>query len=378
MNQSIKRGAVRLAMAALVLVSFAMGTARAAEPGLDTMIGQMLMIGFRGTDASAPGVQSMLEDIEAGRVGGVALFDYDVILKERGRNITSPEQLKRLVALLQSRAKVPLLVAVDQEGGKVRRLKPRDGFPEALSAQELGSRNDPAFTEAAGETTGRMLAEAGINLNCAPVVDVNVNPDNPVIGKLERSFSASPQTVADMARAFIRGQSRCGVLSCIKHFPGHGSAWNDSHSGMADVTATWTPLELIPYETLFAEKAPVLVMTAHVFNANLDPDYPATLSKKIITGMLRGDLGFQGVVISDDMQMKAVTQYFGLEESIQLAVNAGVDILLFPNNLEYDPAVASTATALIKRMVAEGRIPGERIQESYARIMAIKQSLSMQ
>ncbi len=345
---------------------------QSGEVSFEEKIGQMLLVGFRG---SQPGGK-ILEDIRHGRVGGVILFDYDVALKRPERNIRSAAQVSRLIEGLRSEAKVPLLVAVDQEGGKVARLKPKYGFRSFPSAAELGARKDPEYTRQDGRRIGKLLHTLGFNLNFAPVVDVNVNPDNPVIGKIGRSFSSDAEQVAVQAAAFIRGQQSQGVLSCLKHFPGHGSAWNDSHAGMADVTATWTPVELVPYERLIRQQACSMIMTAHIFNAKLDPEYPATLSKKVITGLLRQKLGFGGVVVSDDLQMKAVADYYGLEQAVRLAVSAGVDILLFGNNLSYDPDIPRKVVDMVKDLVARGAIPRSRIEESFSRIMALKQSLS--
>ncbi len=371
LNNEMLLGMHFLAFLILLLVSSQSASAASSEVSFEEKIGQMLLVGFRGTK---PGGK-ILEDVRQGRVGGVILFDYDVVLKRPERNIRSAAQVTTLIRGLRSAAKIPLLVAVDQEGGKVARLKPKYGFPEFPSAAALGRRGQPEYTQKIAAQVGKMLHSLGFNLNFAPVVDVNVNPDNPVIGKLGRSFSSDAGQVALQAEAFIRGQKSQGVLSCLKHFPGHGSAWNDSHAGMADVTATWTPVELKPYELLINRQACSMIMTAHIFNAELDPEYPATLSKKVITGLLRQQLGFSGVVVSDDLQMKAVADYYGLDEAVRLAISAGVDILLFGNNLSYDPEIPRKVIAMVKAMVVSGEIPRSRIEASYERIMALKKSL---
>ena len=353
--------------------------AMAGEPDpdhmLDQMLGQMLMVGFRGAtlDENDP----IVLDVAQGRVGGVVLFDYDSALKVADRNVKNPEQLRKLTAYLQAHAPIPLFIAIDQEGGRVQRLKPKYGFPAFPSAQELG-RDDPVAVEAVGAGVGGVLAKMGINLNFAPVADVNVNTDSPAIGRLGRSFSQNPATVARQCQAFMEGMRWFGVLSCLKHFPGHGSARADSHLGVTDVTASWSPAELTPYELLLAQNEVDMVMTGHLFNGLLDPDHPATLSNPTITGILRNTLGFQGVVVSDDLQMKAISDAYGLERVLFLAVDAGVDILLFANNLEYDPQISLKAHGLLKEMVLEGRIPRERIQHSFERIMALKERLKQQ
>ncbi len=346
------------------------GAATVSEAELRRMAGQMVMIGFRGLELTEG--DQITRDVAEGRVGGVVLFATDVALNSPVRNVQSPEQVRSLVEYLAQRAPAPLLVLVDQEGGRVARFSPKHGFPATLSAQELGERGSLEFTLQQAKAMGLTLAQAGVSMNLAPVVDVNVNPDNPAIGKLGRSFSAAPETVALQAQAFIQGLAEARVMNCVKHFPGHGSTWNDSHHGMADVSDTWTESELIPYQRLFAAGVVDAVMTAHVFNARLDPDYPATLSRAVITGLLRQRLGYQGVVFSDDMQMKAVTSFYGLEHAVTLCVNAGVDVLLFGNNLNHDPLVAAKVVDMLVAKVRSGEIPLARIQESHDRIMRLK------
>ncbi|MCF8105521.1 MAG: glycoside hydrolase family 3 protein [Desulfohalobiaceae bacterium] len=340
------------------------------EPSLPHQAGQMLMLGFRGP---RPGPEDrIIADIRQGRAGGVILFDYDVLLDSQLRNIQNGQQVGRLIENLQAAARIPLLVAIDQEGGRVCRLKPGHGFPVFPGARELGRAGDPAGTEEAAYAMGRLLAGLGINCNLAPVVDLNVNPANPAIGSLGRSFSADPEVVVRQARAFIKGMDRAGVLTCLKHFPGHGSAFNDSHLGLTDITSTWSHRELIPFRELIGSGHADLVMTGHLFNARLDPEFPASLSPEIVNGLLRRKLGFSGVVVSDDLQMKAITNHYGLKETVRRSIEAGVDILLFGNNLEYDPEIADKVLKLIQEMVAAGEIEPARIRRSFERIMDLK------
>jgi len=344
------------------------------EVSLDFKIGQMLMVGFRGqtVDETHPIVQ----DIRERHLGSVVLFDYDTISAQYARNIASPEQLKTLTATLQSFAATPLLISTDQEGGLVNRLRDRYGFPPTLSHQALGELNDPAVTQQHAAAMAQTLAAAGVNLNLAPVVDLNLNPSNPAIGLYERSFSADPQVVIAQAQAFIEAHHAAGVLCTLKHFPGHGSSTADTHLGIVDVTQTWSRAELEPYAALIATGQADAVMTAHVFNASLDPDYPATLSKPIITDLLRGELGYDGVVITDDMQMGAIREQYGFETAIQKTIEAGVDIIAIANNLVYAEDVVARTVALIKNLVAAGTISTERIEQSYARIQRLKSRLS--
>ncbi len=340
------------------------------------MIGQMLMVGFRGAnlDDSSP----IIQDIRDRNLGSVVLFDFDVATSTAGRNVQSPSQLTALTTALNQAARIPLLIAIDQEGGQVARLKPSNGFPATLSEQDLGKLDDTGKTLQNAETIGRMLSAAGINMDLAPVVDLNTNPDNPIIGMLGRSFSADPVVVTRNAEVEIKGLHEYRVLSTLKHFPGHGSSRSDSHLGFVDVTDTWSPVELEPYTQTIAAAMCDAVMTAHIFNAKLDPDYPVTLSNAIITGILRNQIHWDGVVISDDMQMGAISQRYGLEFAIQKAIEAGVDILAFGNNLPgaFDPNITQKAMAIVKGLVSEGKLSRARIDQSYRRIMALKVRLA--
>ena len=337
---------------------------------LSVKIGQMLMIGFRGlTIAEAP---QIVADIRERHIGGVVLFDYDVPSHTPLRNISSPDQLARLTLELQKTTKIPLLIAIDQEGGKVNRLKPARGFPPSTSAEYLGKLNNPDSTRAAALQCARTLKAMHINFNLAPVADLNVNPDNPVIGKIGRSFSADPAAVINNISVICRADREEGIIPALKHFPGHGSSTTDTHLDFTNITESWSEKELVPYRGLIATGYHDPIMTAHVFNGKLDPLYPATLSKAILDALLRGKLGFKGVIVSDDMQMKAIADRYGLETAIQLAIDAGVDILLFGNNTSYEPEIASKATAIIHSLLQKKIITEERIDRSYRKIMELK------
>jgi beta-N-acetylhexosaminidase len=344
----------------------------ASDVSLDYKIGQMLMMGFRGPvlNNSNP----VVADIRDRHIGGVLLFDSP---GSAYTNIQSPVQLKKLTLDLQALSSpAPLFIAVDQEGGNVARLKPQYGFAPTVSQQYLGDLDDLATTQRYADTTATTLAEHGININLAPVVDLNINPNNPVIGRYGRSFSADPVKVTNHSEQVIATHWAHNVYCTLKHFPGHGSSWADSHLGFVDVTGTWSPTELQPYQEILRMGLCDIVMTAHVFNANLDPDLPATLSYKIVTGLLRQELGFNGVVMTDDMQMKAITDNYSFDTAIQLAVKAGIDIILIGNNQLYGPGTTARAISIIKQMIANGAIPAERIDESYHRIMTLKGYLS--
>ncbi len=354
----------------LLCLLAAPGYAKGKPASLSVKIGQMLMIGFRGLCvADAPDIAS---DITERRIGGVVLFDYDVTSQSPARNISSPEQLSRLTLELQKLSTIPLFIAIDQEGGKVKRLKPARGFPESVSAEHLGQLDNPDSTRAAALLTAKTLKAMHIGMNLAPVADLNTNPDNPVIGKLQRSFSADPAVVTRNITLICNAYRAEGIIPTLKHFPGHGSSTTDTHRDFTDITASWSDKELEPYRLLIASGYRDAIMTAHVFNEKLDPLYPATLSQATLGGLLRGKLGFRGVILSDDMQMKAIADHYGLETAIQLALEAGVDILVFGNNAAYDPAIASKATEIIKSLVAQKIITPERIDRSYRRIMKLK------
>jgi beta-N-acetylhexosaminidase len=353
-------------------------TATAIEPDLRTKIGQMLLVGFRGTTAEESA--SVVADIRERGLGGVVLFSVDQPTGSTTRNIESSAQLAALTAVLQQAALdaspgLPLLIAVDEEGGRVARLGPDHGFPATESAAALGARNDAGYTRAAAAGMAATLVAVGVNLNLAPVVDLNVNPQNPIIGALDRSFSADPAVVVSQAAAFVAGHHDLEVRTTLKHFPGHGSSTGDTHAGVVDVTATWSERELTPFADLIADGLADAVLTAHVFNASLDAAHPATLSRATITGILRDRLGFDGPVLSDDMQMGAIREAYGYEDAIQLAINAGVDVLTLANQQLFEEGIVGRTIDLIASQVADGTISEARIDESWRRIQAFKASL---
>lgn len=334
-------------------------------------IGQLLNVGFRGCTPAECAL--IARDIRELHLGGVILFDQEMAdPTTKRRNVESPAQVRNLVSFLQQQAAWPLLVSIDQEGGRVNRLKPVYGFPESISHEELGRLNEPATTYRHAAATAQTLAGLGINWNLAPVVDLDAHPDNPVIKGKGRSFSADPEIVARHAAEFVRAHRDHRVLTCAKHFPGHGSATGDTHLGLVDVTQTWTERELTPFQRLIAAGNCDAIMTAHVFNAKLDPAHPATLSRAVLTGILRERLGFDGVISSDDMEMKAISSRYGLENSVPAAIEAGLDVLCFGNNLSYDPDIARKASDILVRAVESGRLSEQRIDQSCRRVLALK------
>lgn len=364
--------------AAALLAGFCLASPARAEDSLDRAIAQTLLVGARGGELR-PGGE--LERLVCGlKVGGLILFDRDVPSGGEPRNILSPEQLKRLTGRLRALARRcgagRLLIAADVEGGLVNRLAPSLGFAPMPGHAELGS-GATEQTRLAARALGLRMAELGLDWNLAPVADLALDFENPVVAAAGRAFSADPGTVAAHAGAFLAGLRSAGVLGALKHFPGHGSGKGDPHLAPVDVTETARPeLELVPYRILIAEEAVDAVMTAHVLNRNLDPFFPATLSSSTLTGLLRGELGFRGLVVGEDLQMKGLTDVWTPEESAVIAAHAGVDMLLISNNREvYDPEAPWRVRAALRRAVEEGRLPLRRVLDSAARVRALKAKL---
>jgi beta-N-acetylhexosaminidase len=346
------------------------------EPTLREKAGQMLLVGFRGYEISEH--DPITRDVVEGSVGGVILFDEEMADGSRsGRNIKSRAQVKDLLASLQRQARAPLLIAIDQEGGEVSRLKTSYGFPATVSHEELGTVNLPDETVSHAAKTAATLRDLGINLNLAPVVDLDVCAENPIIKRKRRSFSADPNIVARHALEFARAHREQGIITCAKHFPGHGSARGDTHLGWVDVTEHWSERELIPYQRLIAAGFCDAVMTAHVFNARLDAERPATLSRPVLHGLLRQRLGFDGVILSDDLEMKAIAGRSGLEQAVQWGLEAGLDLLVFGNNMTFDEDIGKKANGIICRLVEAGKITESRIDESFQRVQNLKRKYQL-
>lgn len=351
-------------------------TSLSAQVGdsLSLKIGQMILIGF--PDARADSL--VLNEIRSGKVGAIIFFEKNIPgYSAKGASTlktSSFAALKKIIWTYQAAAPIPLLVTIDQEGGKVNRLKDKYGFPRSITAQDMGRSPSMDSVRFYAEATASTLAGLGFNVNFAPVVDLGVNRDNTVIYKVGRSYGANPDSVALLAEAFIKPHRKYGVITVLKHFPGHGSSLADTHFGVADVTNTWTPAELIPYERLISKGMTDAVMSAHIVNKKLDPaGLPGTLSRRMIDSLLRKQYHYDGVVFSDDMQMQAIAKQYGLEETIRLAVNAGVDIMCFSNNIAgSEERTVDKVYGIIRGLVENGKISRERIDESYRRIMKLK------
>ncbi len=341
------------------------------DAALRAKIGQLLLVGFRGQRAGADDI--VTRDLQDRRLGGVLLFSRDNITGKRRRNIRSPAQLRALTDELRAAAgTTPPLIAIDQEGGFVNRLLQRDGFPKTVSARRMGRFDREVYTQRMAGRIADTLADAGINLNFAPVVDLMVEPDNPIIGAVERSFSEDPEVVVRHASAFIRAHHERGILCSLKHFPGHGSSRADSHLGFVDITETWSRAELTPFAKLIKAGLADTIMTGHLFNAALDKKLPSTLSPAVIGDLLRGELGYTGVVVSDDMSMRAITDMYPFAEALRRALSAGVDILTLGNNVNYDIDTVERTIDIIAEHVATGRLKRAVIDAAYGRVQALK------
>jgi len=376
---------VRARLAALFLVLVVDGCAAtspsdgAARKSPPLPLGELLLVGFGGTQVEGNDeVRSLVCDV---KVGGLILFERDSRSGE-GRNITSPEQVRQLTSDLQALALQcagrRLLIAADNEGGAVMRLSTRLGYLPTPPPQALGDAGDPAVTALESRRMGATLREAGINWNLAPVVDVAINPLNPAVVTLGRTFSSDPQQVIIQARAFIQGMHEAGVLTSLKHFPGHGSSRTDSHQGFVDVTETAElKVELAPYRALIKDGLADSVMTAHVFNRGLDPWNPATLSRFTIKRYLRGKLGYKGLVVSDDLLMGAIRQRYGVEEASILALQASVDMLLISQNQgRVERGAAERVIAAIRSAIADGRLSPKALAAAVERVRALRSRIT--
>ena len=321
----------------------------------------MLMTGFEGTTLT----QETEDLIRNHHVGGLILFS---------RNYENPEQLHTLIRDLQDVAAststgLPLFISVDQEGGRVARLtEPFTKYPPLCC---LGNAQSETLAYRFGQSLAAELMDVGINMDYAPVLDVHTNPENPIIG--DRAFASDPDMVVKLANSFIKGFKEKGMIPVGKHFPGHGDTHVDSHLELPTVTrdaATLEAVELVPFRETIAQGLEV-IMTAHVIYTAWDEKNTATFSKTILQDILRQQLGFQGVIMSDDLEMKAVEKYFPLDAFPRMGVEAGVDIFLICNSVE---KIKTLHDQLIQD-VNDGTIAIAPIQQSVDRILRLKKNL---
>jgi beta-N-acetylhexosaminidase len=340
---------------------------------LDRMVGQMIMVGFPGSTERERGVAVARDELAQGTIGGVVLFPD---------NIRGPRQLRNLTAYLaNAKSELVPLIAVDQEGGQVQRLTRRKGYVYFPSARDVALRPKLKTPEGAFHLYAVMakeLAHAGINVNFGPVVDLDANPRNPVIGRRKRSFGADPKAVTDFARAFIRAHHAANVATAAKHFPGHGSSTSDSHKVLPDISRSWREQELAPYIALSREGLLDMVMVGHLYHPRFSngEKVPASLSARAVSALRsKGWIGFNGVVVSDDMEMGAVRKAYSLEDRIVMAINAGTDMVVYANVKTQDPDIGRRIHDIIVAAVREGRIPRARIEQAYGRVLMLKRRL---
>lgn len=385
-------------------------------------IGQMMIVGFGGlkqqqgkitwqdvNGATFKEDSNIAKNIKDLHVGGVIFFEKPFFNEVTGRflqdrNIQNPTQVRTLIDSLQSyNTKVnkqakPLIVSVDEEGGMVERLPFSRGFSQRYPIPQSYGANEERFannkqrqqsllqTRKIATAMAKELADLHFNVDFAPSVDVNINPLNPIIGAMGRSFSADPKIVVSQAQQFINAFHAQGIIPVIKHFPGHGSTSKDSHEGLVITTDYIKDKELLPYRELIQRGYHDIIMTTHVINGRIDKTQcklgakndpstwcPATLSYATLTELLRNQLGFKGVIVSDDMMMGAIAKQYSLEAALEKGINAGIDMFIISNN-DADNTDAMITT--IARLVKSGRVKMSRIDEAYNRIVTLKQKIS--
>jgi beta-N-acetylhexosaminidase len=349
------------------------GETAEADELLDRMIGQMILVGFQGEDEHDLGVMAVRDQLAAGTIAGVVLYPD---------NIRSVSQLRLLTAFLgNANTKLVPLLAVDQEGGLVQRLTRRKGyvyFPSARAVARDPKLRTPGAALRLYRAMAQELAQAGINLNFGPVVDLDLNALNQVIVRRKRSFGSDPNAVAGLARAFITAHRDANIVTAAKHFPGHGSSRSDSHRMLADVSRSWRESEIEPYRLLARDGLLDMVMMGHLYHPRFsDGDkLPASMSRRAIRALRQtGYIGYQGVVVSDDMEMDAVRKPYALEERLIRAVNAGTDLLVVSNVKSRDPELGAKLHAILAAAVRDGRIPRARIEQAYGRMLLLKRRL---
>ena len=342
------------------------------DDGLGRMIGQTILVGFSGQSEHDPGVKAVRDQLAKDVIGGVVLYP---------ENISSARQLRLLTAYLaNANSQLVPFIAVDQEGGRVQRLDRRTGHTHYPSAQKLG-RDATLTPEEARRIYGGMakeLAGAGINLNFGPVVDLSLNPWNGVIARRKRSYGPDAATVTSLARSFIAAHREANVATVVKHFPGHGSSWSDSHKSLPDISRSWQESELEPYVALAHDGLLDMVMVGHLYHPRFSDgeELPSSLSANAIKALrAEGYIGFGGVVVSDDMEMGAVRDHYSLEDRVVRALNAGVDLLVFSNVKSRDTDLGVKLHEIVATAVRDGRIPRAKIEAAYKRIAALKHRL---
>src|SRR6266567_7954757 len=323
---------------------------------LDQKLGQMVIVEFYGSTVNT----DLNQMIQGNRVSGV-------LIENKNGNTQTRSQLIALNQAMQKAAAIPLFISTDFEGGYVNELRLITG--ERSSEQTIGATGDPKVAYNAGHSAAADLNSLGLNVNFMPIVDVLTNPNNP--GLPERTFGSDPQLVTNMGRAYLKGLTDGGIVGCLKHFPGLGSANIDPHKSLPHMDrslATLNAVDLVPYRTLIREGNVPMVMVTHISNPQLDPNLPTSLSPRVVTDLLRKDLNFQGVIISDTLWMGGISNTYSLSQAAILAVKAGTDLLLGPRGLNE----AQTMLYGLQQAVQTGQISTNQIDASAVRIVALK------
>jgi len=359
-----RRRFVSLAAASTLAAPAILTATRVDAASVEKMAGQLLVTGFPGNSAGDKSTRALADHIAKGRSGGALFLRH---------NVKSGKAAKEIAAQMIN-ANRQGLMAIDQEGGKVQRLGKRQGFTAMPTAKWVAGNKSIAQARALYKQAGRELRAAGFNMNMAPSVDIH-DPRNPVIGKYDRGFSTDVERISAYAGAFVQGFASAGVACSLKHFPGHGSSRSDSHDGFVDITKTWKPDEIVPFRKL-ASISP-MIMSGHLFHPEFsDGQSPVTFSQKALTNKLRRGLGYNGVILTDDLDMGAIRKSFQLRDAIILSLRAGNDLLLLSNSLNYDEALPVKATRWIANAVKEGQLSSGQIRASYNRVMSMKKRYS--
>jgi beta-N-acetylhexosaminidase len=351
---------------------FALFAAPAFAQSIEQMAGQMIVVGFAGDSVDAKGVATARQQLADGVIGGVMYLKTNVA--SRAAVVAMNEAFRKAAP-----AGLPPFITLDQEGGLVERLDSSVGFTEVPDASTVAAKNSPAEARPIYENLAEGVRDWGFNVNFAPVVDLAVNPNNTVIAKYGRAYGKTGDVVTDYAAQVIAAHHDAGLITSLKHFPGHGSSTADSHEGYVDITRTWKPAELDPYRALIANGYADFVMVGHLIDTEIDPTgLPSSLSPVWIGSVLRGQLGFTGVVITDDLEMGAIRDHYSTRDTVIRAVRAGVDVLLFSNTAKPH---AGLGDEVRKILVDEANVDPEfkaRIEESYKRIVALKARIGVQ
>ena len=348
-------------MKKIILILFLL-TSFSFASDLDYKIGQMIIVGFNGNSVHSFGFKRVLNQLKNNQISGVLLFN---------RNIKSKKDLIKMNEKLIANSSLTPFISIDNEGGQIQ----RHNFIQNKSAYEVSSLS--AY-EARDEykKMANLLDELKINLNFAPCVDLEINQES-IIKKKQRSYGNNPLIVSEYSKIFIKEHNKKKIVTSIKHFPGHGSVKGDTHLGFVDATNTFQKEELVPYYELKNFDKLNMVMVSHIFNANFDEVYPASLSKKTVKDILINEIGFDGVIVSDDYDMKSIRDNYSLRDIVVNSINSGINILLFSNNIEvHDYSLPIKIRKIIKKEIELGNIKIEDIENSYRKIVRLKRRLN--